>query len=143
MSEKAKAIVAQFFEGVCNNRNLPLADSLFSTDHVYHDPSSPWVGRGPKGMKDLVSNYQTAFPDAHWKIEDTIDEGNIVVTRWTGTGTQRGELMGIAPTGNPVKVSGIWIHEFAGEKIIESWNVWDTFGMMQQLGVVFQFKEAS
>jgi hypothetical protein len=31
---------------------------------------------------------------------------------------------------------GIWIHRLGGGKIVESWNVWDTLGMLQQLGVI-------
>jgi hypothetical protein len=57
-----------------------------------------------------------------------------VVTRWTGSGTRQADLISIAPTGKQVQVSGNWIHRLAGEKIVESWNVWDTLGMLQQLG---------
>ena len=59
-----------------------------------------------------------------------------MVTRWTGTGTHQGDLLGMAPTGKGAKVMGIWIHRLAGGKIVESWNVWDTLGMLQQLGVI-------
>ena len=60
---------------------------------------------------------------------------DVVVTRWTGSGTHSGELMGIAPTRKKVKVPGVWIHRFSGGKIVESWNAWDTLGMLTQLGV--------
>jgi predicted ester cyclase len=50
--------------------------------------------------------------------------------------------MSIAPTGKQVQVTGIWIHRLAGEKIVESWNVWDTLGMLQQLGVVAHLQQA-
>jgi steroid delta-isomerase-like uncharacterized protein len=134
MSDKNRAMVRQFFDEVCNGRKLSIADHLFGSDHVYHDPSNPSIGRGPRGMQELVSTYQTAFPDARWKIEAMLGEGDSVVTRWTGTGTHHGVLAGMAPTGKSVVVSGIWIHKFSGGKIVESWNVWDTLGMMQQLG---------
>ena len=58
------------------------------------------------------------------------------MTCWTGTGTHQGDLLGMAPTQKPAKVMGIWIHHLAGGKIVESWNVWDTLGMLQQLGVI-------
>ena len=35
-----------------------------------------------------------------------------------------------------MSVDGIWMHRIAGGKIVESWNCWDTLGMLQQLGVV-------
>jgi hypothetical protein len=50
------------------------------------------------------------------------DAGDRVVTRWTGSGTHQAELMGIAPTGKQVMVTGIWIHRIAGDRIVESWN---------------------
>jgi hypothetical protein len=36
-------------------------------------------------------------------------------------------------------VAGIWIHRSAGGKIVESWNSWDTLGMLTQLGAVPAF----
>ena len=129
-------LVKRFFDEVCNARKLDAADALFASGHTYRDPSSPWVGPGPQGMKDLVSTYQRAFPDAHWAVDQTYVAGDVVVTRWTGSGTHKGTLAGIAPTGKKVAVQGIWIHRVVGGKISESWNVWDTLGMLQQLGVV-------
>ena len=135
-TEENKAIAHRFFEEVCNGRKLDVANELFSTNHTYSDPSIPGVGPGPEGQKQVVSTYQTAFPDAHWAVEDQIAEGDKVVTRWTATGTHQRELQGIPPTGKHVTVPGIWVHRLVGGKIVESWNVWDTLGMLQQLGVV-------
>jgi hypothetical protein len=55
MSAENERVVMRFFEEVCNGRKLDVAEQLFSADHVYHDPSSPWVGPGPDGMKQLTS----------------------------------------------------------------------------------------
>ncbi len=127
---------SRFFDEVCNKRQLGVADELFAADHVYHDPASPWVGKGPAGMKDLIGVYHRAVGDARWDIQAVVNGGDTVVTRWTGRGTHTGDLMGIAPTGKKVSVDGIWMHRVAGGKIIESWNCWDMLGMLQQLGVV-------
>jgi hypothetical protein len=37
----------------------------------------------------------------------------------------------------------VWIHRIAGSKIAESWNVWDTLGMLKQLGVVGEKGQAA
>jgi len=58
------------------------------------------------------------------------------VTRWTYRGTHKSELMGIAPTGKQVTVTGICIDRIVGGKIAEEWGEMDNLGMMQQLGVV-------
>ena len=136
MSEKNKALVKRFFDELCNGRKLEVADQIFSANHSYHDPQIP-TGPGPQGMKQVISTYQKAYGDAHWDVNEMIAAGeDVVVTRWTGSGTHSAELMGIAPTRKKVKVSGIWIHRISAGKIVESWNNWDTLGMLQQLGVV-------
>jgi steroid delta-isomerase-like uncharacterized protein len=136
VTEKDKALVTRFFEEMCNARKLEVAEQIFSSNHSYHDPQIP-TGSGPQGMKDVISTYHKAYADAHWAVQETLSAGDdCVVTRWIGSGTHSGELMGIAPTRKKVKVSGIWIHRISGGKIVESWNNWDVLGMLQQLGVV-------
>jgi steroid delta-isomerase-like uncharacterized protein len=135
-SEQNQSIVRRFFDEMCNGRKLALADEIYSTNHVLHDPSSP-VGPGPQGLKDLVGLYQRAFPDARWTVDELFTaNGERVVVQWTGSGTQNGELMGIAPTRKSVRVTGTWVFKITGGKIVESWNHWDCLGMLQQLGVV-------
>ena len=66
-----------------------------------------------------------------------------VVTRWTARATHTADLQGLPPTGRCVTVQGIWIHRVRDGKIQESWNVWDTLGMLQQLEVVPRIDEAA
>src|ERR1051325_8277060 len=35
-------LARRFVDEVCNGRKLGVADELFSADHVYHDPGTPW-----------------------------------------------------------------------------------------------------
>jgi steroid delta-isomerase-like uncharacterized protein len=80
--------------------------------------------------------YRNAFPDVQLSIEDQVAEGDKVVTRWIGRGTHQGELMGVAPTGNQVRVDGMTISRIEDGKIIEEWEIYDALGMMQQLGAI-------
>lgn len=130
-----QTLVRRFFDEMCNQRKLDIAEELFSSNHAYHDPQAP-TGPGPEGVKQVISAYQTAFPDAHWHVDETIVADNIIITRWRGTGTHKKELNGIPPTGKSVEVQGVWIHRIKNDKIVESRNVWDTLGMLQQLGIV-------
>src|SRR5262245_51984652 len=118
-SEQNRALSQRFFVEVCNGRKLEVAEELFSADHTYHDPASPGIGPGPAGMKQLIGTYQTGFGDATWTVHEVLDAApDTVVTRWTGSGTHTGELLGIEPTGRQVSVPGIWIHRMAGGKIV-------------------------
>jgi predicted ester cyclase len=79
---------------------------------------------------------RAAFPDIHETVEDIIAEGDTVVTRTTWRGTHQGALLGIAPTGKHVSVSGIDISRVASGKFVEHWQSADNLGLLQQLGVV-------
>jgi predicted ester cyclase len=69
-------------------------------------------------------------------IDEQIAEGDMVVTRWTAYGTQKGELAGIPPTGKSVVVIGVSIDRMVNGKLVAGWTVSDQYGMLQQLGVI-------
>ena len=135
-ADENKALVRRFFEEIWNNKNIDVADQLIADDHINHDPASPMEVRGPDGFKQLARMYIAAHPDLRFTIEDQIAEGDMVVTRWTASGTQQGPLMGLPPTGKHATVSGIQTDRIAGGKLQESWVNWDTLGMLQQIGAV-------
>jgi len=133
-AEENKMVVRRFFEEAWNQGNLALVDQLVASNSLNHDPANPGFD-GAEGMKQLISTYRAAFPDIHFTIEALIAEGDQVVARWIGTGTHNGTLMGMSATGKRANVTGITINRLAGGKIEESWNNYDTLGMLQQLGV--------
>lgn len=117
-----------------NGRNNGLAAELFTADHRLNDPQVP-TPDGPDGIVAAVSTYQTAL-NGHWEIDEIFSCGDKVVARWTGSGEHVADLNGIPPTGKRVEVSAIAIHQLRDGKIAETWEVWDTLGLLQQLGVV-------
>ncbi len=133
-TEANKALVRRFYEDVFNQRNLALVDELCTTRHVFHNPPTTLHGR--EEFKQLLSLYIAAFPDARFTIEDQIAEGDRVTSRYTFRGTHQGDLMGIAPTGKQVTVTGMIINRIAGGKSEEGWLNFDALGMLQQLGVI-------
>jgi steroid delta-isomerase-like uncharacterized protein len=135
-AEENKAFVRRWYEDLFNPGNPDVADEIIAQNHAHHDPALPDVPSGPEGQKQIVDLYRSAFPDAHITIEDQMAEGDRVVTRWTGRGTHQGELMGIAPTGNRVTVTGITIDRISGGKIVETWDNYDALGMMQQIRAI-------
>jgi steroid delta-isomerase-like uncharacterized protein len=135
MSEQNKAVVRRSFEEVWTNRNLAALDEIYAADVVDHN-RPPGLPSGIEGAKQFFAMYLTAFPDTKMVIEDQVTEGDKVVTRWTATGTHKGELMGIPPSGNPVKVTGMQIDRLEGGKIVESWGFFDQLGMLQQIGAI-------
>lgn len=134
MSAENEAVVRRFYEEMNNGRKNEVAGELFTADHTMHDPQVP-ADDGPEGMVAVVSTYQTGL-NGHWEINDIFSSNDKVVVRWTGTGEHVAELNGIPPTGRKIDVSAISIHRMQAGKIAETWEVWDTLGFLQQLGVV-------
>lgn len=137
MSEKQnKAIVRRFVEEVFNRGNMSVADELMAPDFVEHEELPPGIPRDREGVKQMTTMMRSAFPDFKATIEDIIAEGNKVVIRMTWSGTQKGEFMGIAPTGKSVSIGVIDIIRIADGKLVEHWGQMDSMGMMQQLGAI-------
>jgi steroid delta-isomerase-like uncharacterized protein len=140
-SEQNKKIVRRAFEEPWQG-NLDVVDELTARDYIGHDPANPEPLRGPEGVKEFISSYRAAFPDARITVEEQVAEGDLVATRWSGRGTHEGELMGVQPTGKQVTVSGLTISRLKGGKIVEEFQNWDNFGMMQQLGAIPELAHA-
>ena len=134
MSAENETLVRRFFEEFCNGRRGELAEELVSEDYLSHGPQAP-PAEGPDGVRERVAVYQEAL-DGHWNVEEIISTGDRVVARWTGTGTHRGELMGVQPTGRPISVDAISLFRIADGRIAEEWTVWDALGLLQQVGAV-------
>jgi len=136
-TEQNKAIARRFLEEVFGQGKLAVVDEIFAPDHIDHGPSTlPGMPTGPEGSKMVVTIYRNAFPDIHFTIDEQIAEGDKVVTRWTGRGTHKGELAGIPATGKSATVTGVGVDRIVNGKIVESWGIFDQFGMMQQLGII-------
>ena len=134
-TEVNKASMRRFYEEAFNKKNRAAIDEFIDPTQVDH-AAPPGTPGGLEGAKHTVTMYLTAFPDLHFTVEDLIAEGDKVVARLTGRGTQQGEFMGIPPTGKHTTVKAIDINRIVGGKSIEHWLEMDTLGLMQQLGVV-------
>ena len=133
--DENKALVHRDFEEVWSQGKLDVIDEIYDTGFVKHINGRRDI-HGPEGLKQSVSMFHTNFSDVQFTIEDQIAEGDKVVNRWTFTGTHKGELMGIPPTGVQVTITGIAIYRITGGKIMEIWVNSDALGLMQQLGAV-------
>jgi predicted ester cyclase len=113
-------VIAKIEEG-WNARRLAVFDELCASSMVDHSVP-PGLPQTRDGTKKLAALYWTAFPNLRLTIEDQIADSDTVLTRWTARGTHTGELMGLAPTGKPVIVTGISIDRLVADKIVGTWG---------------------
>ena len=132
MSEENKALARKFMEEVMNKRNVSAIPQLVAANFVGYQGAQTIEGQ--EGLKQMANMYLTAFPDVKITVLDQLAVGDKVVTRWKATGTHKGDLMGMKPSGKKVNVTGITIDRIAKGKIVEEWEEFDSAGMMQQIG---------
>lgn len=66
-----------------------------------------------------------------------ITQGDKVAARTTFTGTHTGEFMGIPPTGKTFSIGTMkYPSEYTTGQITDNWNQFDTYGLLQQLGLI-------
>jgi len=131
-ADGSRRIVEEIFGG----GNYELAHELIGADALGHDPAQPQPTRGPDGLIANARGYRDAFPDLTLTVNQQIADGEYVATRWTATGTHKGDLFGIAPTGKQSTVTGITIDHWVDGKVAEAWVNWDTLGLLQQIGAM-------
>lgn len=137
MATDKKQLSFRLFDEVWNKGKVELLDTFIAPDSVIKDPYIPIKTKGVTAAKEYLNLFKTAFPDLFLKIEDQIAEGDKVVTYLTATGTHKGEFLGLAPTFKQAAIPCFVMHRFEGEKILESFVLWDALGFFKAAGVEF------
>jgi steroid delta-isomerase-like uncharacterized protein len=135
VQEQNKQVVRQFFEAFDRHDTERIRQLVSSTNYTFH-----FLGMPPmdwNGHKQFIIAITNAFPDVHHEIVDMVAEGEgKVATRFNITGTHKGELQGIPPTGKKTSFGGMQFCAIIDGKIIEIWANVDMMGMMQQIGAI-------
>ena len=133
--EDNKRLARRFWDEVWDKGNFDVVYEVFAEDYVRHDlrPTNPIPG--PAGQKAIAVDFRRAFPDVRWHVDFIFGEGDMVMGRWTATGTHTGKWGKFEPTGKKVKFSGINVFRFQNGKVAEIWNHRDDFGLFDQVGV--------
>jgi steroid delta-isomerase-like uncharacterized protein len=106
-------------------------------DVLWRDVALPMPLHGRDALKAAAQGYMAAFPDLRIEVTSQTFDGPRLAQEWTATGTHRGDLMGLAPTGRATKSYGATIATFDDDGLlIEGSMYWNPLAMMHQLGVL-------
>jgi steroid delta-isomerase-like uncharacterized protein len=137
-AEENKERARRLMEEAFGQGKTEVIDEVLHSDFVCYDPNSE-AGevRGAETIKGEIEYFRQAVPDLTYTVEDQVAEGDKVVTRYTASGTHRGEFFGVPPTGNRIEMSGIQIDRFdESGKMVEEWPAYDLLGAMRQIGAI-------
>ena len=130
-----KRLVDSFIQELFTRGDLSAVDRYLAPAFVNHDPPFPGAPADREGMRQAAVLFRGACPDWHSDLEQLVEEDDVVVERFTARGIRTGELMGVAPTGEPLEVKGINIFRVEGGRIVERWGRLDEAGLARQLGM--------
>ena len=130
----ATDIVREYME-CWNHRDWERYRSLIHPQYTYTGGDGQ-EQPGPEAGMTMARMFATAFPDGRIKITNLRADGDFVTVEFIGTGTHRGELMGVAPTGKKVSIPVCDVVEVRDGKIYREREYMDMMHVMAQLGAV-------
>ena len=125
-------LYCRFIDSVVNHRRLDHLDQFLAGDVVEHAPART---AGLEAAQQALATWLGAFPDLHLVIEDLVVDGDHLMARLTATGTHRGSLADLAPTGKRVSVPVFEAWSVPGGRCVERWLHLDTCQLLRQLGL--------
>src|ERR687897_2340973 len=119
--EKNRALVRRFLEAHAKG-DLDTMEEMLAPNFVDHN-LIPGQQPGREGYLRALTEYHAAYSESRYVIEKQLAEGDEVVTTFAASATHdRGEWMGLVPTGKEFKALLVLIHRIVGGKIAEEWS---------------------
>lgn len=101
-----------------------------------YDPGIPEGElHGRDAIETFLRDLRTGFPDFEVTIDDSLVEGDTIMTEWTVSGTHDGEFQGIPPTGNEMEFSGMDKIVVSDGQVQEHRIYYNVLEMHSQLGL--------
>src|SRR5215212_4423559 len=122
-AEENMALVRRFLEARVKG-DLDAVDEMMASDYVSHTKLLPDQQPGREGEKWALAQLSAAVSVTNFTIEDQVPAGDKVVSRFIVQATHdRGELMGVAPTGREMTDMAVAIRRISEGKIAEEWTM--------------------
>ncbi len=120
-AENNKALVRRFLEAHAKG-DLDTLEQMLAPDFVNHN-LIPGQRSGLEGYLQSFTEFHAAYSHTRYVIEKQLAEGDEVVTTFAASATHdRGEWMGLVPTGRQFKALLVLIHRIVGGKIADEWS---------------------
>jgi predicted ester cyclase len=104
---------------------------MYSPDVIIHGYHG--IGRGIDNIRGFYRALSSALPDGRIELKDVVGEGNKVACRFVFTGTHKGTLNGVPPTGININLMGSNILRFDNGKCVERWSQSNYLWILRQL----------
>ena len=132
-----KQIVERYLQRAWGDGDWATAEEIVEENAVFHDQAREGdLPPGREGVRVAMERIATGMPDFVMEVHELVAEGDIVVIRWSATGTHAGDFNGFPATGRVATLYAISIVRMKDGHIVEGWQETDRLGMAQELGMV-------
>ncbi|CAE6830068.1 hypothetical protein R69927_01072 [Paraburkholderia domus] len=131
-----EAIIREAIEGIYRafeQKSVALLRKVVTPDWEYI-PEPVGAAPGPEQMVQIFANMATALPDMKITLLDVLIHGDRVGVRAEVSGTQSGELHGIAASSKHISFAIHSFHQMRGNLIAKTWHLEDWLSVFRQLG---------
>ena len=128
-------VAREFFQQIWNDGDESAIDRFIAEDAAGNDPQ---FGVGREDFRRQWRQWQKAFPDIHFSVEEVVadPQTSTVATRWVLTGTHSAEFWGAQATGQKISVPGVSLDRIAGGMVVSGFDAWDTAVLRRQIGLL-------
>lgn len=130
MSDANKAVLRRVYDEVFSQGRLDVVDDVVAADAVDHTPPPGATGDTRADLKAFATMVREGFPDLRFRSVLELADGDKVVIQYEMTGTHTGDFLGLAPTGEPVTVTGVDVVTVVDGVCTEHWGWDDTWKLM-------------
>jgi predicted ester cyclase len=141
-----KALAMRFFDAL-DTGNIPILETIFTEDCVFHRGDLIEPARGLSGITSIVDKRVQLYRDFRTTIHQIIGEGDLVASRETHEGIHRGQfptpIGTFDVTGRPIEWTSQVLFRCSTGKIAEMWVARDELGILRSLGIILEARQAS
>jgi predicted ester cyclase len=102
---KNKAVVRRWYDDMWNPWDFAVIEEIAAPDLQFRGSLGIAV-LGRDGLKRYMQQVRAIFPGFHNQVDVLVAEHDLVAARLTYTGTHKGEVLEIAPTGKRIQNAG-------------------------------------
>lgn len=122
-----------------NARDMVGCMSFYASDHRIRSRD---VRPGREHIEQFLTSLHESWSDLEIIVEHAVAEGDWVMGHCTTVAVHAKPFMGVAPTNRRIRTAFWDLHRFNERgQIVETWNLVDSFAVMQQLGLVASHRE--
>ncbi len=134
--EENKAIIRRFYDEVINRRRLAVLDEILAPNFEGFKTEGADHASNCENFKHFLAFALSTFPDCQQTIHAWHMEKDVVVTRWSLCGRQKGDYLGLPGIEQQFRATGSDTFPLVGGQIMEHWVELDTLHLGRQIAAI-------